>query len=71
VQSFAQPPVARQFLIFDPEDGGDTLLRNMGSNTDYTALYPRRWHTFITRTVRTSNASKGVAFVKKIMIGKC
>jgi hypothetical protein len=28
-------------LIFDPEDGGDTLLRNAGSYTDYTALYCR------------------------------
>jgi hypothetical protein len=29
-------------LIFDPEDGGDTFLRNVGSYTDYTALYPTR-----------------------------
>jgi hypothetical protein len=30
--------------FFDPEDGGDTLLRNVGRNsTDYTASYPRRW----------------------------
>jgi hypothetical protein len=32
---------AEQF--FDPEDGGDTFLRNVGYNsTDYTASYPRR-----------------------------
>jgi hypothetical protein len=32
-------------LFFDPEDGGDTFLRNVGCNsTDYTALYPRRWY---------------------------
>jgi hypothetical protein len=30
-------------LIFDPEDGGDTFLRSVGSYTDYTALYLRRW----------------------------
>jgi hypothetical protein len=30
-------------LIFVPEDGVDTLLRNVCSHTDYTALYPRRW----------------------------
>jgi hypothetical protein len=30
-------------VIFDPEDGGDTFLRNVGSFTDYTALYPRIW----------------------------
>jgi hypothetical protein len=30
-------------LFFDPEDGGDTFLRNVGYNsTDYTASYPRR-----------------------------
>jgi hypothetical protein len=29
---------------FDPEDGGDTRLRNVGSHTEYAALYPRRWH---------------------------
>jgi hypothetical protein len=38
---------ARRFVFcstdFDPEDGGDTLLRNVGSYTDCTALYPRRW----------------------------
>jgi hypothetical protein len=29
--------------FFDPEDGDDMLLRNVGSlSTDYTALYPRR-----------------------------
>jgi hypothetical protein len=30
-------------LIFDPEDGGDTFLRNVGSHRHYTVLYPRRW----------------------------
>jgi hypothetical protein len=37
--------LARWFaeLFFDPEDGGDTLLRNVGYNyMDYTASYPRR-----------------------------
>jgi hypothetical protein len=28
-------------LIFDPEDGGDPLLRNIGSYTFYTTLYPK------------------------------
>jgi hypothetical protein len=42
----AQPPATRWFLarlIFDPEDGGDTLLRNVGLHTDYTTLYPAIW----------------------------
>jgi hypothetical protein len=30
-------------LIFDLEDGGDTFLRNIGSHTEYTALYPTIW----------------------------
>jgi hypothetical protein len=30
-------------LFFDPEYGGDMLLRNVGSiSTEYTTLYPRR-----------------------------
>jgi hypothetical protein len=30
-------------LFFDPEDGGDTFLRNVACNSmDYTASYPRR-----------------------------
>jgi hypothetical protein len=30
-------------LFFDPEDGGDMFLRNVGLlSTDYTALYPRK-----------------------------
>jgi hypothetical protein len=32
-------------LFFDPEDGGDMFLRNVGCNsTDYTASYVRRWY---------------------------
>jgi hypothetical protein len=30
-------------LFYDPEDGGDTVLRNVGyHSTHYTASYPRR-----------------------------
>jgi hypothetical protein len=30
-------------IFFDPEDGGDMFLRNVGCiSTDYTALHPRR-----------------------------
>jgi hypothetical protein len=29
--------------VFDPEDAGDTALRNVGSYTECTALYLRRW----------------------------
>jgi hypothetical protein len=30
-------------LFFDPEDGGDMYLRNVGGiSTGYAALYPRR-----------------------------
>jgi hypothetical protein len=39
--------LARWFaeLFFDPEDGGDTFLRNVGCNSaDFTASYPRRWY---------------------------
>jgi hypothetical protein len=31
------------WLIFNPEDGGDTFFRNVSSHMDYMALYPRRW----------------------------
>jgi hypothetical protein len=30
-------------LIFGPEDGGDSFLRNVGPRTNYSVLYPRRW----------------------------
>jgi hypothetical protein len=30
-------------LIFDPEDGGDTSIRDVGACMDYTTLYPRMW----------------------------
>jgi hypothetical protein len=31
--------------FFDPEDGGDIFLRNVGCNsTEYKASYPRRWY---------------------------
>jgi hypothetical protein len=36
-------PLPYADLFFDPEDGGDTILRNVGCNsTDYTASYHRR-----------------------------
>jgi hypothetical protein len=43
--SVPKAPAARWFLaklFFYHEDGGDIFLRNVGSHTDYTALYPRR-----------------------------
>jgi hypothetical protein len=34
-------------LLFDPEDGGEMFLRNVGwLSTDYTALYLRRWYSW-------------------------
>jgi hypothetical protein len=34
--------------FFDPEDGGDTFLWNVGSHADYTSPYPkRRQHSII------------------------
>jgi hypothetical protein len=34
-------------LFFEPEDGSDTFLRNVGGlSTDCTTLYPRRWNAF-------------------------
>jgi hypothetical protein len=34
--------------FFDPEDGGDMFLRNVGWHpTDYTVLYPRRWYSSV------------------------
>jgi hypothetical protein len=39
---------------FDPEDGGDKFLRNVGWNSrDYTASYPRRWYSWSFITVLT------------------
>jgi hypothetical protein len=35
-------------LFYDPEDGGDTFLRNVGyHSTHYTASYPRRRYSLI------------------------
>jgi hypothetical protein len=35
-------------LFFEPEDGGDIFLRDVGSySAEYTALYPRRSELFI------------------------
>jgi hypothetical protein len=47
----ASKQVASRMLVFcwtyffDPEDGGDMFLRNVGWNsTDYTASYPGWWY---------------------------
>jgi hypothetical protein len=35
--------VLAEKCVFDPEDGGDMFLQNVGRiSTDYTASYPRR-----------------------------
>jgi hypothetical protein len=31
-------------LMHDPEEGGTMFLQNVSSNTDYTALYSRKYH---------------------------
>jgi hypothetical protein len=37
--------VSCRTYFFDPEDGDDMFLRKVGwHSTEYTALYPRRWH---------------------------
>jgi hypothetical protein len=42
--------------FFDPENGGDMFLRNVGRlSTDYTASYPKKIELFITTAVRTSD----------------
>jgi hypothetical protein len=41
---YVNRPAARWLparLIFDPEDGGDTFLRNFGSHTDDGATYQK------------------------------
>jgi hypothetical protein len=44
-------------LFFDPEDGGNTILRNVGCNsTDYTASYPRRWYSSCNSCLQFWNA---------------
>jgi hypothetical protein len=54
VPQFSKEPACKQVTFtlvsfsvyfFYCEDGGDMFLRNVGwHSTDYTALYPRRWH---------------------------
>jgi hypothetical protein len=39
----AEQETRLQQVIFDPKDGCDMFLRNVGSHTDLTALYARRW----------------------------
>jgi hypothetical protein len=55
-------------LFFYPDDGGDMLLRNVGSlPTDYKALYPTRQEgLFITSAVRTSGPTteENIGFLK-------
>jgi hypothetical protein len=44
-------------LLFDPEDGGNMFLQNVGLlSPDYTALYPRSQNSSVT-TMRISNTT--------------
>jgi hypothetical protein len=43
----------RWFLVplnFYTEDGGNIFLRNVGSHTDFTAVYPRRWERYVSNS---------------------
>jgi hypothetical protein len=52
-------------LFFDPEDGGDMFLRNVGwLLTDYTALYPRR------QTLLTQEVSWTIAISSSAGVGQ-
>jgi hypothetical protein len=45
--------------FFYPEDGGDTILRNVGSiDHIYTAPHPQKTTFFIVTAVKTSNPTK-------------
>jgi hypothetical protein len=35
----SKKPTTRCMLIFDPEDGSDRFLQNVGSHTDYAATF--------------------------------
>jgi hypothetical protein len=38
-------------MVFDPEDGSDTFLRNAVLHMDYTLLYPRKGVTFFVEVI--------------------
>jgi hypothetical protein len=55
--SFRLTTCSRRFLaplIFGNEDGGDTILRNVVSYTDYTVIYNQKMSNFITTAMETS-----------------
>jgi hypothetical protein len=35
--------LCNQLALVQPEDGGDTILRNVGSYKSHTVSFPRRW----------------------------
>jgi hypothetical protein len=56
-------------LIFDPEDGSDTFLRNVGSHTHYTALYPRRQRSKL-EVLIGYNISRSLLVFVTLLIGR-
>jgi hypothetical protein len=58
-------------LFFDPEDGGDMFLRNVGGlSTDYTAL-SQKIEFFITTAVKTSNPTSNELFFSSTRLNDC
>jgi hypothetical protein len=52
-------------LLFDPEDGSDTVLSKIGFCLNHVALQPRRLYVlFIVTSVRTSNPAFQTDFVE-------
>jgi hypothetical protein len=67
-QNSVYPPAAHWGLArldFYPEDGGDIFLRNIGSHTEYTTLYPRRWQHSLLPLLRTWYRTELYYFVHK------
>jgi hypothetical protein len=58
-------------MIFDPEDGVDTFLRNVSSYTDYTALYAISQKMANFKLNKINRTSLGILYTKLWSIQSC
>jgi hypothetical protein len=54
-------------MIFDPEDGDDTFLRNAGLHTDYMGLYNKKMTMLL--TTRNSEIVELAVYLQKKIRG--
>jgi hypothetical protein len=60
--------LCNQLALVHPEDGGDTILRNVGSYNSHTVLSPIRWQSAVNKLDQTGRKIQFVLFIEQTRV---